>query len=103
MVLLPVALGVADAQCLDLIEIVLDRRDEDSAESGIVAPRGVRGERRQNAPGTCIRRDGPMTIPFLISAKWIGSASPFFSNALVFAIACSLALTARSSFEAKLR
>src|SRR5206468_4345262 len=38
----------------NLFEIVLNRRDEDSAESGIVAPRGVHGQRRQNASGTWI-------------------------------------------------
>ena len=52
--LLPVALGVADDSFAIWSKIVLDRRDEDRAESGIVAPRGVRGQRRQNAPGTWI-------------------------------------------------
>ena len=41
-------------QYRDLLEIELDRRGEDGAESGIVAPRGVRGQRRQNSPGTWI-------------------------------------------------
>ena len=33
-------------QFRNLVEIELNRRDEDSAESGIVAPRGVRSQCR---------------------------------------------------------
>src|SRR5947208_5267464 len=62
---------VRGRQFRKLIEIALNRRDEDGAESGIVAPRGVYGQCWQNAPGPWIVTVSRRHIAFDKRAKRI--------------------------------
>src|SRR5436305_235579 len=62
---------VRGRQFCNLVEIALNRRDEDGAESGIVAPRGVYGQCWQNAPGPWIVTVSRRHIAFDKRAKRI--------------------------------
>lgn len=92
-------------QFRNLVEIELNRREEDGAESGIVAPCGVRGQRRQNAPGAWIVAMRGRNVTFDERAKRISRllGQPILQQRYRARDRMFAGLDSKSSFDAKLR